>query len=419
MQTNQTTWKQSRNIPTFPKLEKSIETDVAIIGGGMAGLLSAYTLAKAGKKVVVLEKGKLAESVTMYTTAFLTEIIDTDAEDVCRMLGLKKAKIMYGSHMAAIALMQRIVKEEKIDCDFAHISNYIIAEDRGEADDLEDEMDVLKVLTINATLHKDARIGFSHAAALEIKDQACFDPLKFLSGLVPKLTAMGVVIFENTEVEKIEGSAPLVVHAAGKTVTAKFTLTTTYQPFDNPARVFLKKGMYVSYVYELSVPEGKFKDGLYEDMKNPYHYFRVDGKRVILGGEDHRKEIPMDKEKNWAALKEFADKTFGKDGYTIEKKWDGPILESIDGFALIGLTAPNRIVATAFSGNGMTYAGITALMTKEIVESGKSMWDSLYRPKRFPTFTMLRIKMRDYTGEFIRGALRNMLKYNKTIPGNK
>ncbi|MBP6926265.1 MAG: FAD-binding oxidoreductase, partial [Candidatus Pacebacteria bacterium] len=95
MENNTTSWQSGRIIQAFPKLQKNTETDVVIVGGGMAGLLSAYVLAKAGKKVTVLEKNKLAEGVTMYTTAFLTQIIDTDAEDVCRMLGLKKAKLMY------------------------------------------------------------------------------------------------------------------------------------------------------------------------------------------------------------------------------------------------------------------------------------------------------------------------------------
>ncbi len=423
MENNTTSWQSGRIIQAFPKLQKNTETDVVIVGGGMAGLLSAYVLAKAGKKVTVLEKNKLAEGVTMYTTAFLTQIIDTDAEDVCRMLGLKKAKLMYASHMSGMALIERIVREEKIDCAFKRVSNFIVATTRNEAEGLEDELDVLKALDINTTLHHNHSIGFANSAVLEIKEQAKFHPLQFLSGLVPVLVSLGVEIYEDTEVQSLSnqtavaGGEHVIAKAGDFAVRAKWSITATYQPFDNPAGVFMKKGMYVSYVYEIEVPKGTYTEGLYEDMKNPYHYFRVDSSSVcdtiIVGGEDHRKEIPMDKEKNWQALTDYCNKTFGKDTYTVIRRWDGLVLEPSNGFALIGIIRKNQILVTAFSGNGMSYSGIAALMAKDIITTGKSSWDTLYNPKRYPTYTMLRIKIRDYLGEFIHGALRNMFKYTR------
>ncbi|HRH31275.1 MAG TPA: FAD-binding oxidoreductase [Candidatus Paceibacterota bacterium] len=435
MDKQDTSWEASRSIQAFPKLEKNIETDVVIVGGGMAGLLSAYVLAKAGKKVIVLEKGRLASGVTLKTTAFLTQIIDTDAEDVCRMLGVKKAKIMYASHMSGSALIERIAREEKIDCDFKRVSNYIIAKTKDETEGLEDEVDVLKALGLAVVFERNKSGNIKNTAVLEVKDQAKFNPLSFLSGLVPVLISLGVSIYENTEVESLNTedqtagnsvAGGLVIAKAGEHgVRAKWSVTATYQPFNNPAGVFMKKGMYVSYVYEIEVPKGSYAEGTYEDMKNPYHYFRVDAAsggagdsqhdRIIVGGEDHRIEIPMDKEKNWQALSDYCDKTFGKDTYKIIRRWDGPMLEPSDGFALIGILKKNQIVATAFSGNGMTYSGIAAIMIRDIIEKGKSDWDTLYNPKRFPTFTMLRIKIRDYTGEFLRGALRNMIKYSKIV----
>ncbi len=432
MEKQDTSWESSRSIQAFPKLEKNIETDVVIVGGGMAGLLSAYVLAKAGKKVVLLEKERLASGVTLRTTAFLTQIIDTDAEDVCRMLGVKKAKTMYASHMSGSALIERIAREEKIDCDFKRISNYIIAKTKDEAEGLEDELDVLKALGLSVVFERNKSGNIKNTAVLEVKDQAKFNPLLFLSGLVPILVSLGVSIYENTEVESLNAedlaaggggsTSGLVIAKAGEHgVRAKWSVTATYQPFNNPAGVFLKKGMYISYVYEIEVPKGNYAEGTYEDMKNPYHYFRVDSAsdnqhdRIIVGGEDHRKEIPMDKEKNWQALSDYCDKTFGKDTYKIIRRWDGPMLEPSDGFALIGILKKNQIIATAFSGNGMTYSGISAIMIKDIIEKGKSDWDMLYNPKRYPTFTMLRIKIRDYTGEFLRGALRNMIKYSKIV----
>lgn len=414
---NTTSWQSALPQQAFPALDKNLDTDVVIVGGGMAGLLSAYVLAKAGKKVVVLEKGKLAQGATMQTTAFLTEIIDTAAEDVIRMLGLRKAKLLYTSHMAAIALIERIVREEQIDCDFTRTSNYILATTRNEADDLEDELDVLKALDVRATFARHLDIGVPHTGVVEIKDQAIFHPLEFIAGLIPALSRLGVAIYENSEVASLTTTDAVLAKVGDHAVRAKWSITTTFQPFDNPKNVFMKKATYTSYVYEIEVKKGTYTPGMYEDMKSPYHYFRVATSDVcdtiIVGGEDHRANIPMDNEKNWQALSDFCTKMFGN--YTIVRRWEGPILEPVDGFALIGVIRPQQIIATAFSGNGMTYAGITALMAKDIIEKGSSDWSTIYNPKRFPTFTMLRIKARDYLSIFLHGALRNILKYHKQI----
>lgn len=422
MSTHDTAWSHDRNIQSFPKLDTQtgaqLQADVVIFGGGITGLLSAYTLAKAGKKVVVLEKHELANGMTMATTAFLTQIIDSGAEDVCKMLGIKKAKAMYASHMSAISLIERIITEEKIDCGWKRVSNYIIATTQNEAEDLEDEYDVLRALDVAVSLHPQNRdFGFAHTALLEVKNQAMFNPLLFISGLVSVLVSLGVQIFEHSPAEDSNVNAP-------------WSITATHQPFNNPLSVFAKKGEYISYVYEFEIPKGKFKEGLYEDMQNPYHYFRVSTgvshDTVIVGGEDHRKEIPMDREKNWLALKEYADKTFGAGvgevDIKIVRRWDGIIIESIDGFALIGVVGKSvtgddinkkQIVATAFSGNGLTYAGITALIARDIIEKGKSQWDPIYKPGRWPSFSALQIKTRDYVGEFIHGALKNSIAYYK------
>ncbi len=434
MQNAGTTWTAGRTIEPQPKLTVNRETDVVIIGAGLTGLLSAYTLAKAGKKVIVLEKNRIANGTTMATTAFLTQIIDTAAEDVVRMIGMKQAKLMYTSHMAAISLIERIVRDEKIVCDFRRVSNYIIATTKDEAEYLEDELDILRAIGINALLHLRADIGLPHTAAIEIKDQAAFQPIAFISGLVRVLLSLGVEMYEETEVLSLTNQTDPSTHGdyvvaatADHAIRAKWSVTATYQPFDNPASVFMKKGMYLSYVYEIEVPKGRYKAALYEDMKNPYHYIRIDEggeginvDTVIVGGEDHRKDLPIDHDTCWASLTDYIEQMFGKASvgdYRVVRRWTGPILEPSDGFALIGFARKQQIVATGFSGNGITYAGITALVVQDLVEKGISDWAPLYDPKRRLTFKAMRIKGRDYATEMIHGAFRTMLVYTKNARG--
>lgn len=411
------TWLATASLPTFPKLTKDIETDVAIVGGGLAGLFSAYMLAKAGKKVAVLEKDRFFRMGSGFTTGFLTQNIDTDIKDQVSMYGDKDTKRIWESHGKAIDLIEKIVKDEKIGCEFMRCANYIYANDRKEFRDLEEEHKEMKRLGFPVAMSK-AKLGIPNRGVMEIRNQGKYHSVKFAAGLLKALERMGVGLYEKTEVTKIDGKGPFQVIAGNRTVTAPWTLTATYQPFNNPKEVFLQKGMYVSYIIELEAPKGKYTEGTYEDLDNPYHYFRVDagkgagGKdRIIIGGEDHRKELftkTMER-KSFKALEEYAEELFGKK-YPIARRWSGYILEPVDGLAFIGEYDPGNLIATAFSGTGMTYSGVTALIVRDIVTGKKNPYIDLYKPGRTPTLNQLWKKGRDFTEEFFRGAVANLVK---------
>ncbi len=96
--------------------------------------------------------------------------------------------------------------------------------------------------------------------------------------------------------------------------------------------------------------------------------------------------------------------------YKIIKKWSGPILEPSDGLALIGEIEPKYYVATGFSGNGMTYSAIAAMMFKDLISRKKSKWTPIYDPKRPLLSKKTVYKAKDYLEEFAGGALKNLLK---------
>jgi glycine/D-amino acid oxidase-like deaminating enzyme len=409
------TWLATASLPSYPKLSEDLEADVVIIGGGLAGLLSAYTLSKAGKRVILLEKEKLMGKGSGFTTGFLTQLIDTDVVDQVPMWGDTGAKQIWDSHGDGIALIERIVKEEKIDCEFMRCTNYAYANDRKEQRALDEEFAEMKRLGFPVKMEKQI-LPIESRGVMSTRNQGKYHSVKFAAGLLPALERMGVRIFEKTEVSAIEGDTPFKVRAGKHTVTAPWTVTATYQPFNNPKEVFFQKGMYVTYILELEAPKGKYPEGIYEDLDNPYHYFRVDagkgarGKdRILIGGEDHRKEVftkTMEK-KSYASLEEYAEEVFGK-RYPVVRKWSGYILEPIDGLAFIGEYDPGKLIATAFSGNGMTYSAISAMIFRDIVTGKKNPYAELYKPGRTPTVTQLWKKGRDYTEEFFRGAVANL-----------
>ncbi len=419
LKTNYDIWNENVSTKNY-KASNSLpsNSEVVIVGGGIAGVIAAYMLSKSNKKVVLLEKAKLGQGATAVTTAFLTQIIDTDATDLISARGSKEARSIFLSHHKAIDEIEKIIKTEQINCEFTRCSNYIYTNNKDHLKDLEEEYNALKKLGLNVVFRKGNKMEFNSLAHIEVKNQAKFHPFKFLQALAFIAEQNGAKIIENTEVKKIKDHSMVCTNKGN--VKAEWIIINTYEPYNKPLGLYFKKAFYTSYVLELQMKENKLKSGTYEDTLNPYHYFRVDEKkgniRVIIGGEDHRSDIKVSKTKNFQALEEYAKETFKGMKYKIIRKWYGPILEPIDGLAYIGPLKkdPNILYSMAFSGNGMTYSMISALIHKETIKGKKSSWQDLYPASRVAKGAkLLALKGRDYTEEFIKGALKNSLTYSK------
>jgi glycine/D-amino acid oxidase-like deaminating enzyme len=393
----------------YPKLNENIEADVAIIGAGFAGIFAAFVLSKAGIKAVVLEKNdKILQNATMRTTAFITKIIDTPFAELVDIYGLDRAKLVWESGQDAINLIAQIVKEENIDCEFKNVPSFTYAQDEKEFEGLTREYEAIKNSGFEAVISKDfGKLNFKNSGYLEIPEQAIFHPIKFAQRLAELAESAGVRIFTNSEALSIEGST---VKTEAGSVSFKDVLIATYYPFTQE-KTHYKKAMYVSYVYEVEIPKGLMAEGLYFDKNNPYHYFRIDSyasfDRMIIGGEDHRKELKINPAKSFGALEKYVKNVLGSNAYKITRKWSGQILESIDGLALIGEIKLHTFVATGFSGNGITYSAVSATLVRDLILRQGNPYVQLYDPKRTPTINQLSRKGLDYTGEFFGGAFKN------------
>src|SRR4051812_29291084 len=118
MKNNVSPWLEDIHISDFPQLNTSLKTDIIVIGAGIAGATAAYFLAKAGKDVVLIDKATPAESTTSYSTAHLSQDLDTEYTDLAKYFGKEKAKQIWESHGIAIDTIESIAKEEHIECEF-------------------------------------------------------------------------------------------------------------------------------------------------------------------------------------------------------------------------------------------------------------------------------------------------------------
>lgn len=399
----QTTWLVGLSAQPRPPLKIETTADVVIIGGGLTGTLSAYLLAKAGQKVVVLEKDGLAHGATAFTTAFITYVIDTLLAELVKMFGPERAKLIWQAGVQAISQIATIIETEQIDCDFKFCPEYLFSANSKEYENLKSEAEQAKALGFDPRLGQDGLLPFANHGYLLFKNQAKFEPLKFLAALRDRAEKLGARFYDKSEVLTIE---PNLVKTGGGQVKAPYQIIATYDPFNHPRELFAHKGPYTSYVLEAELPKNILEEALYLDLQNPYHYFRLDAgaasDRLILGGEDHRDELKLDANRLYKSLENYLETLLPGVKHKITRRWNGPILETLDGLPYIGRFSkanPRQLVATGFSGNGMTYSLIAARLFTDLILGQPNPYEDLYDPRRIPSFRQLWEKGKDYVAE--------------------
>ena len=194
---------------------------------------------------------------------------------------------------------------------------------------LKKEVKAIQSFGLDIKFKQDDKLGFPNDGYFELKNQAKFHPLKFLFALAKKASENGGLIFEHTPAQSISSNSPYIVKTPGGQIQAKSVILATYSPFNKPLELFFKQGKYISYIIDSKIPKGRLPEGIYEDFEEPYHYFRLDTQKdhnhLILGGEDHRKELKIDPNRNFNALIEFFGELFPDLELKLVRKWQGPI----------------------------------------------------------------------------------------------
>lgn len=392
------TWMATAALPTFPVLTKAEHADVCIVGAGIVGLTTAYLLGRAGKSVVLIDDGPIAAGETERTTAHLCTALDDRYFELERLHGVTGAQLAAASHAAAIDEMERIVAEEKIDCDFERLDGYLFTP-LGECPGLlEKELAAAHRVGL-ADVNLVARsplVSFDTGPALCFPRQAQFDPLKYIAGLARAIIRDGGRIYTHTHATRIAGGSPVRIHTQdGPVLTADAAVVATNTPVNDLLAIHTKQSAYRTFVIGAMVPSGSVGKALYWDTAAPYHYIRVQalaagpsspatGDLLIVGGEDHKTGQADDTEKRYARLEEWTRTRFPM-VTEIAYRWSGQVIEPMDGLAFIGpnpLDDPHVYIATGHSGNGMTYGTIVGTLLTDLIHGRENAWASLYMPSR-------------------------------------
>lgn len=401
----------------YPLLKGDIRVDTAIIGGGLAGVTTAYLLGKAGKRVALIGDGTAIETTTAHTTGFLSQNFDTSLSSLAKMFDPHRASEIWGAGKYSIDFIERTIREHRIDCEFMRCSEYVYAVSEPHWAHLRDEAALGNKFGFAIEARRDSTLPIDNHGFVEIKNQAKFHALKYLLALKEVVRERGGAVYDNTEATAIRrvGDAR-VVETKGGNITASNVMIATYYPFTKPRQLFGHTGTYRTYIIEYAVKKGALPEAIYEDTHNPYHYFRIDSgvknDRLIVGGEDHRAEIPLDPERSFRALRQYASGLLkGLELHEV-RKWSWGVIEPLDGIPYVGALKddPHTYVATGFSGTGLTASCFAAEIIADAIIGKKNRWADIFAVDRIPSATSLLLKSRDYVGEFFGGAVKNMFK---------
>lgn len=360
-------WTDAFNMPSFKKLESDLNTDVLIIGGGIAGILCAYFLKDAGINYALVEGSTICSGITKNTTAKITSQHGLIYDKLLKDIGEDKAKMYLKSNEAAVEKYRQLCRN--IDCDFEEKDAYVYSRDNKEK--IEKEINALDKLGFNTEFKSQLPLPFEIAGAIKFKNQAQFNPLKFIQHISKDLN-----IYENTFVKGVEGNTAI---CDGGKITAKKIIVTTHFPFINVhGSYFLKMYQHRSYV--IALEGAPYIDGMYLDESEKGLSFRNYKSLLLIGGGAHRTGTEGG---NWNELREFARLNYpeAKERYA----WATQDCMTLDGIPYIGqysATTPNLYAATGFNKWGMTSAMVSAMILTDMVRDKSNEYEEVFSPSR-------------------------------------
>lgn len=360
-------WLNSINMPQFKELKGDRKTDILIIGGGLCGILCAYSLKEMGVDYILAEGSKISSGTTKNTTGKITSAHSLIYDKLLKSSGREYAELYLKANQDAISSYRELCKN--IDCDFEDKISYTYSlKDRKK---IENEVRAVNSLGYSAEFYDQTELPFKTEGAIGFPNQAQFNPLKFISEISRDLN-----IYENTFIRYLTPS--YAVYDRGK-IFAEKIIVATHFPFINRHGAYFAK-LYQHRSYVSAFYNAQEIDGMYVDENKNGLSFRSQGDLLLIGGGGHRTGKNGG---NWEEIKNFAKKYYPK--AEVKFQWAAQDCMSLDSVPYIGQYSKNTqniYVASGFNKWGMTSSMVAAKILCDMVTEKKNDYAEIFSPQR-------------------------------------
>lgn len=382
---NKSLWIDTISHPTYRPLTEDIEADICIVGAGITGITLAYVLRNSGLKIALIDSGFMLHGTTAHSTAKLTAQHHIIYHDLIKNYGMCSAKRYANSQIAAI----EFIKRTNIDCDLEQLSSYVYTQEREHVKVLEEEWNAAKQLGFDCELVSNLDLPLKVIKALVFHNQAQFNPLKYLVGLVEELEEeSNIMIYEQTaavELEQLEDGRYQIETKDNHHIIVKKVIQACHFPFyDGGSLLFAKIEARTSYLTATKVTnqEANHLTGMYISYEKPTRTMRSYKDFLIVGGEDHRTGTVDNSDEKYAAIRHFVNDQFQISD--IQYHWSTQDYLTPDKLPFIGeLNAAGIYVATGYQKWGMTNGITAALLLHDLILGIENPLAELVNPHRF------------------------------------
>lgn len=368
----------------LPTLQTDLKVDVAIVGGGIAGLTAAMLLVEAGQRVAVFEGRKVGNGSTGNSTGNLYPTVDVNLQAIAAEHGADTAAAVAASRGAAIDLVERTVQRLGLDCAFERVGWHLIAADAAHEQLVRDEQAAAVAAGLQATLLDDAPLPVPAVRTLRVDGAAQLQPLAYLRQLAQAIGSEDCLIFENTEVLAVDDEPPMV-HTAHAKVSCRQVVLATH----TPAGIHLvQSSMGVVREYGIAAPlhDVAPAPGVYWRIGAAHHSirsYRAHGRDyLVVVGAAHKLGEAVVTADRYDTLERFARAHFQLG--PVEYRWSAQRYRMPDKLPCIGrnVDANNTYIATGFSGDGLTYGTLAGMLVADAILGRANPWADLYRVGR-------------------------------------